>query len=401
MTQRIETVDAIVAGDGPAGSALAAALVRCGVEVRLVGRDDPWRATYGTWVDDLDTATVLAGHDVLAHRTPDIAVVTSRVRRIERPYGVIDNARLRSVLRSGVEHRRADVVAIDRAGSGRHDHLRLDDGSTLAGRVVVDARGSSPAATVGVPRQTAIGVVLDEPPDGYLGAPVLMDWSVPEPADPGAGPPSFVYALPVDDGWLVEETVLAARPRTDAPHLLDRLARRLDMSSGELERSARRIEHVDIPMGGPLPARRGDDLGFGAAAGMIHPATGYSVASSLRRATPVAVAIGTVLADDPASVDVVRDRVRRAVWPRAMRRTRALHDYGLDVLLGLDAAQIAGFFDAFFDLPTEHWARYLRIETPPTELAATMLRVFGAADWGMRRRLVSANPRAFARLARG
>ena len=45
-----------------------------------------------------------------------------------------------------------------------------------------------------------------------------------------------------------------------------------------------------------------------------------------------------------------------------MRRTRRLHDYGLEVLLRLDGAELATFFDAFFDLPEDVWAPYLRVD---------------------------------------
>ncbi len=43
------TADVVVVGDGPAGSALATALAAAGTSVVLVGRDDPWNATYGTY----------------------------------------------------------------------------------------------------------------------------------------------------------------------------------------------------------------------------------------------------------------------------------------------------------------------------------------------------------------
>ncbi len=133
---------------------------------------------------------------------------------------------------------------------------------------------------------------------------------------------------------------------------------------------------------------------FGAAAGMIHPATGYSVASSLRAAERVAVAARERLVR-PGPVDPSADAavVADAVWPRHLRRTRRLHDFGLDVLLGMDAAEIRAFFQAFFDLPPERWAPYLRIDTPPTELARIMTAVFRQADWSLRRQLLTGNPR--------
>jgi lycopene beta-cyclase len=94
--------------------------------------------------------------------------------------------------------------------------------------------------------------------------------------------------------------------------------------------------------------------------------------------------------DRDADVAAVAD----AVWPRPLRRTRRLHDFGLDVLVGMDVAEIRSFFQAFFELPTERWASYLRIDTPPSELAAVMTSMFRRADWPLRRQLVTGNPRS-------
>jgi lycopene beta-cyclase len=128
---------------------------------------------------------------------------------------------------------------------------------------------------------------------------------------------------------------------------------------------------------------------------MIHPATGYSVASSLRAVERVADAVTEQLGR-PGSVDRAADTaaVYDAVWPRSLRRTRRMHDFGLEVLVGMDAAQIRGFFQAFFELPTDRWAPYLRIDTPPSELARVMSSMFAQADWPLRRQLVTGNPRS-------
>ena len=89
--------------------------------------------------------------------------------------------------------------------------------------------------------------------------------------------------MPVADGWLVEETVLAGATGGGA----GRPARLVSLlGSGGIPTSswpapcAREV--VRIPMGGPLPAPDQTVVAFGAAAGYIHPATGYSIAGSLR-----------------------------------------------------------------------------------------------------------------------
>ena len=92
--------------------------------------------------------------------------------------------------------------------------------------------------------------------------------------------------------------------------------------------------------------------------------------------------------------------MHEAIWPAGARRTRALHDFGLDALLRLDAVTTERFFDAFFDLPADRWADHLRIDTAPQAVAAAMGEMFWRAPWSVRRRLVGGNPFGLVRLAR-
>ena len=394
LAERV-SADVAVIGDGPAGSALASALNRLGVDVVLIGPDEPWSATYTTWADDVEGLELLNGMDPWAHRFDGIAAHFGGPRHIERAYGVFDNEALRAHLRDGVRHVSRIV----------HD---LDDIDAL----VVDATGWPSKLPGAVDRrrqvtswQTAFGAVFAEPPTGPLSEPTMMDFS--EPGRPIADRefvPTFAYSLPVPDGWLVEETVLSATPAVDPDALLAVLAARLDMTTSELLNASLRTEIVRIPMGVSPPSI--DDRGpirFGAAAGMIHPATGYSVGSALRSAGAVAqeirkelersAALGAAGAFDTESIT-------SAVWSPAARRTRQLHDYGHDVLLKLDRAGVQRFFDTFFDLPVETWSPYMRIDTPPTRLAAVMAKMFTKAPMRLRGRLLTGNPRRFLRLLR-
>lgn len=397
MTRRC---DVVVVGDGPAGSALAGELRHIGVDAVLVGRDDPWTATYAGWVDDLDGVEVVSEADVWA-----TAVDSTRLRfdselEIARPYGVFANDELRRVLRSRCQHVTGSVTTVD-SGS-----ISLDDGSTVGGRVVVDATGWPPSFATysrshSVAWQTAFGFVLPEPPDGPLGTATVMDYS---PVDEPESPPTFAYALPVADGWLVEETVLAARPAVEPAHLAPRLARRLGRGVDELLGTARRIEEVRIPMGAPPSDPMSPVLAFGAAGGMIQPATGYSVTASIRAAAPTSRRLADALAArNGAERSVGGDELRalhRAVWPEGQLRTRALHDFGLDVLLRLDGPGLRQFFGTFFSLSPEDRTTFLRIDSAPGDVARVMTTMFAAAPWSLRRRLVSGNPRSLARLFR-
>lgn len=405
-----ERFDVAVIGDGPAGSALARSCRRQGIDVVLVGDDAPWTATYSTWADDLvdDSGLEIIDVDaVVAIASAEVWAYGARPHRLLRTYATLDNDRLRSALRDDVEHRRVRVDRVRVAPDGHR--LELVDNSIIVARVVIDATGwparfarhDSERAPAW---QTALGVVLPEPPPGDLGTPTFMDFRRvvgPDGAPSSVGPSgvtTFCYSLPVRDGWLVEETVLAARPAIEPIALLPRLAARLGRHPDAVLADAVRTEYVRIPLGGSRPGPDQPIVAFGAAAGYVHAATGFSVAASIRAAPRVAAAIGSALASSPGTVDPAP--IAEAVWTAPMRRTRVLHDFGLEVLLDLDDDEVRAFFDAFFELSIVDWSAYLRVDTPPGEVSAVMARLFRSSSWQLRRRLAGRNPASLARMLR-
>jgi lycopene beta-cyclase len=414
-TSTDRSVDVVIVGDGPAGCSLAVSCRRRDVDVVLVGPDEPWEHTYGTWIDDLDDAEAFTAADtatLFSSTLATIAVHTTRSQDLDRAYGVFDNQVLRAGLRDGIEHLTATATDV-RSGTGGHHVVELSDGSRLRARVVIDttgwpssfarrAQGSAPAW------QTAMGVVLDRPPPGDLGRATWMDF---RPVSGGGagdrvstigpiGVSTFCYTLPVHDGWLVEETVLAARPAVEPIALLPRLAARLGRHPDDLLAEAVRTEYVRIPMGGPRPVADQPVVAFGAAAGYVHPATGFSIASSMRASARVAEAIAGALASRGALEAADPSPIAEAVWPTALRRTRQLHEYGLETLLRLDDDGVRQFFGAFFDLPTVEWSEYLRIDAEPADVARLMTDLFRSSSWSMRRRLMVGNPLPLVRLLR-
>lgn len=365
-------LDVAIVGDGPAGLALGAACRRAGLATVVIGPGSPWRATYATWRDDVADLPDAC----FAHVVPSVVVHGHRRHVIERPYGVVDNAALRAHFEDGLDVRRTYATALRQDGWGSRV---VTDAGDVDARIVVEAAGFPPMLGRSPPaaaNQTAYGVVVDERPSTYAGDDVvLMDL---RPAG-GGERPTFCYLVPVAGGWLVEETALAARPAVELELLRGVLGARV---GNEVLATAVGEEVVTIPMGGRLPDRGQPVVAFGAGAKLTHPATGFSVASSLRAAPRVAAAI----ADGGDA-----GRVWDAVWPPSLRRTRRLHDYGLEVLLGLGPAELASFFDTFFDLPVDAWAPYLRIDSPPAAVLKTMSAVVRRLPWAMRRRLV-ANP---------
>ncbi len=380
--------DVIVLGAGPAGLALAGGLAARGLGVCLVAPDPNarWLPNYGAWADEL------AGLDLApaVSRTwaSPLVHADGREHTLPRRYVKLDTPRLQALL-----HQRASAVSVV-AGRAvaleptRHgQQARLADGRTLAARLVVDATGEGhfvgrrwggrPAV------QAAYGQLLrvDAHPWDH-GEMVLMDFRAASgrgaslPGDDEAADPTFLYALPLGrDLVFVEETSLARRPALPPAVLAARLSRRL-VRMGIRRREMLEEEHCFIRMGGALPRLDQPTLGFGAAAGVVHPATGYQLARSLQAVAPVADAIAAALAAGTPAGPAGWD----ALWPRDRQRAWELYQFGLDAVCRMDAAQTGRFFSAFFQLPPEVWTGFLSGTLPPAAVARAMATLFGRVD---------------------
>ncbi|WNV77144.1 lycopene cyclase family protein [Geodermatophilus sp. DSM 44513] len=382
-------LDVVVAGAGPAGLSAAAACAAAGLRTALVAPVlRPWPATYCLWDDELAAAAPPLGLDpaaVAAAGAPTVVrTAAGGERRLTRRYARLRNDVLHSALLDRFRDSGGEVVAGRVRGlraDGGPEVAELDDGTALRARVVLDARGGGP----GTAAQRAWGEVVPGPVDELVpaGGALLMDWAA--LADPVA-PPAFLYGLSLDDGSvLLEATSLAGRPPVPLADLRARLDRVLTA------RGLRPVggpERVTIPLG--VPSSPGTPLG--ARAGLVHPATGYSVASSLRLGPRVAAALAA-----GGDARAVR-RVVRAARPGA---TVALLGLGLEVLLSLDGPGTDAFFAAFFTLPERSWAAYLDVGSPPSAVAATMARTFAALPPAQRTHLLRTVARSTGTTAAG
>ncbi|MBF6126137.1 lycopene cyclase family protein [Nocardia brasiliensis] len=350
------TVDVVICGLGPAGRALAH---RCLVRGSTVTVVDPaperrWHATYAAWADELPDW--LAADAVAATVAQPLAWGT-RAHRIDRPYAVLDTARLQDSL----DVTGARIIA-DRAVECGPGSAVLASGTVLRGRRVIDARGigRSPALA----EQTAYGLMLDR--DRCAGIePMFMDWR-PDNAAAADAPRSFLYAVPLGgDTMLLEETCLVGRPALDSRELRDRLLHRLRSRGIEVS-GDEQVERVRFPVEGGRPGR----YAFGAAGGFAHPATGYSVASALAAADTVALGA--------------------AAWPVSARAVHRLRAAGLRALLGLPTTDLPVFFDAFFLLSPTAQRAYLSGRTDLNGTVRAMLGLFGTLPPPVRRRVAAA-----------
>ncbi|WP_408014616.1 lycopene cyclase family protein [Rhodococcus xishaensis] len=360
--------DVAVVGLGPAGRALAHRSARAGLKVVGVdpNPDRPWASTYAAWVDELPG---WLGSGALRVTTPDPHVWAGRTRVLDRAYCVLDNSALL---------RRLDLddvrVVPGVAAAISADTVELRDGTEIRAARVVDARGMRPDPALA--EQTAFGLVLpDAVADPALGGAScwFMDWRRDNGTAPG-DPPSFLYAVPLGNGTvLVEETCLVGRPGLPVDELRRRLEARLANRGVDLSPNLSE-ERVRFPV--QAPRSRSDGFTFGARAGLIHPATGYSVAASLGAADDVVRALTS--GQDPA----------KALWPRKARLVQSLREVGLSALLHLDPPHTAEFFDAFFSLPVERQRAYLSRRADAAGTMRTMWELFRTADPPIRRTLV-------------
>lgn len=400
-------VDVWVAGAGPAGLALATMLSERGASVQVVAPDPqaPWLPGYGTWEADLDglpNALRTPVQEAVAARYERMGLYTDAEpdRTLQAPYLRFDTERLQSGLlgaarRAGVSVIPGRVLGLGECRDGVQ-HVSLDSGPARA-RVVVDASGRGlpgldwqPTGGPGPGFQVAWGerVRVDTHP-WAAGEGVLMDWRRLRDVGPEHGDlvglPTFLYVMPLGPHEVfVEETSLVARPGLSLEVCRARLDARL-AQLGVVKREVLEVERCIIPMGGgPV---RPDGWGrpvlpFGAAAGLVHPASGYSLLASLRLAPTVAQALVEGLTTSGGRAAVAG--AWGALWPLEARRTRLLHEYGLEVLLGMGHHELMGFWDTFFSGPAEDWQTFMSPGALPDDVALVMWRMFQRADPALR-----------------
>ena len=378
--------DLLVIGAGPAGLALAAASCELGLRTTLVAPRPtaPWEANYGSWEADL------TGISAPVHQRWSRARVCGEgwSKSLDRAYVQLDRRQLQQGL---LERALAAGLVLENGTAASASHgpdgseLLLSDARSLRGRVLVDCGGHratlvQPGQPVASAFQLAWGhrirVKLHPWSPQEM---VLMDWT--RGPDEAPGPPTFLYVMPFDEQHLfVEETVLAARLPPDPGFLQARLQARLErlgLEAGAVEE----VERCVIPMDTPRPPPQ-RVLALGGAAGMVHPATGYSVATSLRLAPLLARAIASGL--EHGGPDEAARVGWETLWPGPRVDAATVLRFGLEAILSLDADGTDRFFRAFFEPPPEAWAPMLSSESTARQLAQVMGRMFLSADMPLR-----------------
>jgi lycopene cyclase-like protein len=348
----------------------------------------------------------------LGHRWSDsLSYFNDQPLRHGLDYGLFDRTKLQNhwlaiCAASGMVWHQGQAIALDH---GRQvSTLATACGQQLQARLVVDASGHQPVFVQRpdqgpVAGQAAYGVVgrFSAPPV-QSGQFVLMDYRSDHlgEGEAQAGTPTFLYAMDLGDGlFFAEETSLALAPPVPFAVLKDRLHRRLAHGGIQVEQ----VEHEEFclfPMNLPLPDLSQQVVGFGGAASMVHPASGYMVGSLLRRAPALADAIAQGLADPALTSPAVAAMAWQALWPLELRRKHALYCFGLEKLMRYPSAQLRQFFATFFALPQEYWYGFLTNTLSLPELVVAMLRLFATAPWSVRWGLMQQQGRELALLGK-
>ncbi|MEB3321458.1 MAG: lycopene cyclase family protein [Synechococcaceae cyanobacterium] len=416
------TPDVLVIGAGPAALTIAAELAERGLAVAALGAGDPdapWANTYGIWGAEVDG---LGLAHLLEHRWSDTVsffsaggAADSTPTRHGRDYGLFDRAALQRhflerCARDGLRWHRGLARGIGHDATG--SSVTTAAGELLRAALVVDASGHEPVFVRRpldgpVAGQAAYGIVgTFSAPPVEAGRFVLMDYRCDHLSEAErAGPPTFLYAMDLGGGrFFVEETSLALAPPVPFPELKRRLERRLAHRGVQV----REVEHEEFclfPMNPALPDPRQRVVGFGGAASMVHPSSGYMVGGLLRRAPDLAAAIAATLGgagtgapdSDPAAAAVA---AWEGLWPAAMRRKHALYRFGLEKLMRFPEARLRHFFHTFFHLPNEQWYGFLANTLTVPELLQAMVRLFATAPGDVRTGLVLPRGRELALMGR-
>ncbi len=427
--------DVLVIGAGPASLVIAAELAERGLAVTALAPGDPAApglTTYGFWVDEVEALglTSLLSHqwqDTVSYFGAGGASLDGGDVPLQhgRAYGLFDKALLQGHLlerfaRAGGRWQQGLAASIEHDAEGSTVRVRSADGipdavatssgggapAHLRAALVIDATGHDPVFVRRDPDgpvagQAAYGIVgrFSAPPIAP-GQFVFMDYRADHlsEAERREEPPTFLYAMDLGEGvFFVEETSLALAPAVPFALLRERLNRRL-AHRGVKVLEIRHEEFCLFPMNPPLPDLQQRVVGFGGAASMVHPASGYLVGGLLRRAPGLAAAVDAAWREGLRGEALSR-AAWQGLWPASLRWRHAFYRFGLEKLMRFDEARLRHHFATFFSLPSELWYGFLTNTLEPPRLLAAMVRLFGLAPWDVRWGLMGLQGREAALLA--
>ncbi|KAL4563806.1 hypothetical protein LXL04_027852 [Taraxacum kok-saghyz] len=397
-------LDLVVIGCGPAGLALAAESAKLGLNVGLIGPDLPFTNNYGVWEDEfiglgLEGCIERVWRDTLVYLDDNDPILIGRAYgRVSRD--LLHEELLKRCVESGVSYLSSKVERITEAPNG-FSLIECEGNITIPCRLATVASGAASGKLLqyelGGPRvcvQTAYGVEVEVENNPY--DPSLMvfmdyrDYTKHKPDSLEAQYPTFLYVMPMSPTKIFfEETCLASKEAMPFNLLKTKLMSRLKTLGVKIIRTYEE-EWSYIPVGGSLPNTEQKNLAFGAAASMVHPATGYSVVRSLSEAPGYAAIIAKILSQSHSKEKYtnISKQAWETLWPLERKRQRAFFLFGLALIVQMDIEGTRTFFRTFFRLPTWMWWGFLGSSLSSTDLILFAFYMFVIAPQSLRMGLV-------------
>ncbi|CAN4096484.1 unnamed protein product [Withania somnifera] len=361
-------LDLVVIGCGPAGLALAAESAELGLNMGLVGPDLPFTNNYGVWEDefkDLGLEACIVWRDTIVYLDDADPILIGRAYgRVSRH--LLHEELLKRCVEAGVLYLNSKVDRIVR-------FVTVASGA---------ASGKFLQYELGGPRvslQTAYGVEVEVDNNPY--DPSLMvfmdyrDYVRHDTQSLEAKYPTFLYAMPMSPTRVFfEETCLASKDAMPFDLLKKKLMLRLN-TLGVRIKEIYEEEWSYIPVGGSLPNTEQKILAFGAAASMVHPATGNKRRKYINMLTS-------------SSTPSISTQAWNTLWPQERKRQRSFFLFGLALILQLDIEGIRSFFRAFFRLPKWMWQGFLGSSLSSADLMLFAFYMFIIAPNDMRKGLI-------------
>ncbi len=388
----MEILDILILGSGPAALCLASELAKQNLNIKGISTKSPlekWENTYGIWASELEELGLAS---LLSHRWSNtvsyfgdgIKDKGNNPTKHFYDYGLINQEAFQNELLKkckGIQWLNETAKLIK--SENKITEVVCFSGLTLKARLVIDASGHKSTfikrpLLKEVAQQAAYGIVgkFSMPPV-KKGQFVLMDFrSNHLKKEELLSSPSFLYAMDLgSETYFVEETSLASYPPLSQDHLKKRLISRLE-DRGIKVKEIIHEENCLFPMNLPLPYKNQSVLGFGGAASMVHPASGYMIGSLLRRAPLLAEKIAIFLRDQNYSSLELATKGWSVLWPYELTQRHRLYQYGLRRLMSFDESRLRSFFSNFFKLSTKEWVGFLSNTLPLPKLIYVMSKMF-------------------------
>ena len=388
----MEILDILILGSGPAALCLASELAKQNLVIMGISTKSPhekWENTYGIWASELEE---LGLESLLSHRwSKTVSFFGDGTKdkgnnptKHKYDYGLINQEAFQNELLKkckGIQWLNETAKLI--ISENKISEVVCYSGLKLKARLVIDASGHKSKfikrpLLKELAQQAAYGIVgkFSIPPvskDQF----VLMDFRSDHLTDQElSSSPSFLYAMDLgNETYFVEETSLASYPAFSKENLKKRLLSRLNNKNIKVQEIFHE-ENCLFPMNLPLPYKNQSVLGFGGAASMVHPASGYMIGSLLRRAPLLAEKLAIFLKEQNYSSLELASRGWSVLWPYELTQRHKLYQYGLQRLMSFDESRLRCFFSNFFKLSTKEWVGFLTNTLPLPKLIYVMSKMF-------------------------